>query len=205
MGPDPERGGRNNADLLTSGPAATITVDMRNGNGPMSTVIGLALVASGLSLGCSGGEATATERLWVTTVPTRPKAPITAFLTMRTSDERYLGAFFQGSLYRGNHDLFYWEDLGKDRARVQFLQDERRVELKLEECKPDRGFDYCLMVYGDPTGTTRYQSRKRWVIRRPGRKRDATAGLVPMVMQELAQDDEQLAAALDTAAEGLPE
>lgn len=176
-----------------------MTIDMRRGIEAM--VIGGVLGGLMVVSGCRSEPSSPTERLWVSNIPTDPKAPLTAFLTMRSSEDRYLGAFFQGSLLRGGHDVFQWEDSGNNRARVQFLQDGRRADLRLETCKPTRGFDYCLMVHGDPTGTVRYQSRKRWVVRRPGRKRDAAAGLVSSVMLELAEDDDELAAALDAAAE----
>ncbi len=167
-----------------------------------ATMMGLFLGAVGLAAGCGGGgAATPTERLWVSGIPTDSKAPMTAFVTMKSGEDGYLGAFFEGSLLRGSHDVFRWTPIGKARARVKFLQDGRSATLNLESCKPTRGFDHCLMVDGDPTGTERYQSRKRWVVRRPGRKRDAATGLVVQTLLELAQDDPELAAALDTAAE----
>ncbi len=168
-------------------------------NGPKVLVIGLALGAVGLTTGCSSGTDTATERLWVSDIPTSPKESVTAFVTMRSSEDGYLGAFFQGTMLRGSHDVFQWREAGKDKARVRFLQDDREIVLRMEPCKADRGFHYCLMVYGDPTGTVRYQSRKRWVVKRPGRKRDAAVGLVPRAMLELAEEDDELAVALDAA------
>ncbi|MCA9707687.1 MAG: hypothetical protein KDK70_17690 [Myxococcales bacterium] len=165
-------------------------------------VRGVVLSSMGLLGGCKAGSATATERLWVSTIPTSPKTTLTAFVTTRSDDEhQFLGAFFQGTLLRGGHDVFRWQDAGKGRAHLQFLQDGREYDLELEPCSPSRGFDYCLDVYGDPTGTVRYQSRKRWVVRRPGRKRDAAAGLVAQAMLELAEDDAELAEALDAAAQ----
>lgn len=166
----------------------------------MATWVGLASWGVVAAMGCGGGQAvTPTERLWISGVPTDPKAELTAFVTMRTSEDRYLGAFFQGTLYRGGHDVFEWTPTAKDRASLQFMQDGRKTAVRLESCKPSTGFDHCILVHGDPTGTTRYQSRKRWVVRRPGRKRDAATGLVPQVMVELAEDDAELAAALDAA------
>jgi hypothetical protein len=113
----------------------------------------------------------------------------------------YLGAFFQGSLFRGGHDVFEWKDTGKDQARVRFLQDGVELDLSLSPCKPATGFDYCLELRGNSPYARKYQSRKRWVVRRPGRKRDAATGLVTQAMLELADDDDELAQALDRAAE----
>ena len=144
---------------------------------------------------CGGGaEATATERLWVSGVPTSPKQPLTAFLTTRTSDGKYIGAFFKGSFYRGGHDVFQWKADGKNKAHLTFLQDGQDASLRFETCKPTRGFDHCLLLHGDPTGTVKYQSRKRWAVRRPGKKKDIAEGLVTGAILELAEEDEDLQA-----------
>ncbi len=145
-----------------------------------------------LGLGACGnqGEATATERLWVSSVPTNPKQPITAFLATRTSDGKYLGAFFKGSLYRGGHDVFEWKSRSGSTAELRFMQDGSTASLKFESCKPSRGFDHCLLVSGDPTGTRRYQSRKRWTVRRG--KKTVPSQLVTSTLAELAEDDQDL-------------
>jgi hypothetical protein len=172
--------------------------DMRNG--VKAIVVGALLGLLAGAGGCGGGSSAATERLWVSGVPTNPKDSFSAFLTMR-SDDHYLGAFFHGSFLRGSHDVFKWRDTGKGRARIELLQDGRKVELRLEPCKPTTGFDYCLDVFGDPTDAVRYQSRKRWAVRRPGKRDMAASGLFGATLLELAEDDEELAAALDAAAE----
>jgi len=143
---------------------------------------------------CGGGSSTITERLWVSGVPTDPKAKISAFATTRSGDDKYIGAFFSGSVLRGGHDVFEWHAEGKDGAKLVFLQDGTTRHLNFETCEPSRGFDHCILVHGDPTGAERYQSRKRWQVKRPGRRSAAT--LVQDVMIELAADDEELAAAL---------
>jgi hypothetical protein len=149
--------------------------------------------------GCGGGPATATERLWVSAMPTKPTETISAFVTMAAGDH-YDGAFFHGSLLRGSHDVFQWRDAGKGRAKLKLMQDGKKLELRFETCTPRRGFDYCLAVT-DRDRTVQYQSRKRWVVRRPGKRDLATAGLFGATLLELAEDDEELAAALDAAVE----
>lgn len=145
---------------------------------------------------CGGsGVASPTERLWVSAVPTSTKQELSAFVTTRTGDGKYLGAFFHGSALRGNHDVFSYKDDGKGGAVLEFLQDGRLAKVRFETCEPSRGFDYCLIVHGDPTGAKRYQSRKRWTVRRPGKKA-IDALLVPLIVSELAEDDEDLAAAV---------
>jgi hypothetical protein len=164
----------------------------------LSSRIALAVGAIGLTcaIGCGGSsEAAATERLWVSAVPTSPKANLTAFLTTRTSDGKYIGAFFKGSLYRGGHDVFQWNAQSKNAATVKFLQDGQTARLRFESCKPSRGFDYCLVVHGDPTGAGRYQSRKRWAVRRPGKKDAIASTMVLDAMTELAAADDELRAA----------
>lgn len=160
---------------------------MRPASSLLTACLALAPVACG-----GGGEATATERLWVSTVPTNPKTPLTAFATMRTGEGKYLGAFFSGTLLRGGHDVFEWHDKGKSAAELEFLQDGNKHQIRLATCKPTTGFDHCLMVHGDPTGTVRYQSRKRWVVKRPGKRKSSQPVLEAMSV--LAEDDEQLAA-----------
>jgi len=160
---------------------------MRPASSLLVACLALAPVACG-----GGGEATATERLWVSTVPTKPKTPLTAFATMRTGEGKYLGAFFSGTLLRGGHDVFEWQDKAKNTAELQFLQDGKKHRIRFETCKPTTGFDHCLIVHGDPTGTVRYQSRKRWVVKRPGKRKSAQPVLE--AMSTLAEDDEQLAA-----------
>ncbi len=156
---------------------------------------------SGLSVillagACGGsGVASPTERLWVSAVPTSTKQELSAFVTTRTGDGKYIGAFFHGSALRGSHDVFAWKDDGKGGAVLEFLQDGRIAKVRFETCTPTRGFDHCLIVHGDPTGAQRYQSRKRWTVRRPGKK-TIDALLVPQILVELAQDDDDLAAAV---------
>lgn len=148
------------------------------------------------SAGCGGGTATATERLWISGLPSSPKTRITAFATTRTGEGKYLGAFFQGTVLRGGHDVFEWRSEGTDRATLQFLQDGTTAKIRFEPCKPTTGFDHCLLVHGDPTGTKRYQSRKRWVVKRPGKKKDVAGALVLDALETLAADDDELAAFL---------
>ena len=160
----------------------------------------LVLAALTAASGCGGGSspATPTERLWVSGVPTSAKAEISAFVTTRQSGGKFLGAFFHGSALRGHHDVFEWVDDGKDAAKLKFLQDGRQRRVTFETCEPTTGFDYCMLVHGDPTGAKKYQSRKRWVVRRPG-KRDVEPTIVLDAIAELAEDDEDLQAAFSTA------
>ncbi len=158
------------------------------------TSLFVSLVALGLS-GCgSKDNATAAERLWISTVPTSPKAPISAFMATKAKDGKYIGAFFTGSLYRGGHDVFSWSPRSGG-ADVVFLQDGSKARLSFEACKPSKGFDHCLIVKGDPTGTGRYQSRKRWSVRR-GKAEMIPSQLIPQTLAQLAEDDDDLHAFL---------
>jgi hypothetical protein len=155
----------------------------------------LLAITTALLLGCGGGaDATPTERLWISSLPTKPKETFTAFITTRTGTDKYLGAFFKGSMYRGGHDVFEWYTDGKDAAHLQFLQDGKKAKLRIEKCTPTTGYDHCIILHGDPTGAQRYQSRKRWVVRRPGKKSDLAEGMVTQTILDLAEDDEDLQA-----------
>jgi hypothetical protein len=93
--------------------------------------------------------------------------------------------------------VFQWNAQAKDAATVKFLQDGRTVRLRFETCTPSRGFDHCIIVHGDPTGAERYQSRKRWVVRRPGKKAFSPAAVVE-AFSELVDDDRELQATFAT-------
>ncbi len=162
---------------------------------PVLRISSAALVAA-LSVGCGASDATVTERLWISALPKTPKAPITAFATMASDGDKYFGAFFSGTLLRGGHDVFEWRATGKSSASLRFLQDGTKADIRLETCKPTTGFDYCVIVRGDPTGAERYQSRKRWVVRRPGKRKAIDGTFVLDAMQQLADDDDDLAEAL---------
>jgi hypothetical protein len=160
-----------------------------------------ALFASVLCAACGSSDASPTERLWISGVPSSAKEPISAFVTTRASDGKYIGAFFQGSALRGSHDVFEWRADGKDAARLVFLQDGTSMRVRFETCPTKRGFDFCLSVRGEAGSEQRYYSRKRWNVRRPGKKKELEAVMVPELIAELAQDDEELHVALELPAD----
>lgn len=124
-------------------------------------------------------------------MPTGPRDRVDAFVLTEVG-KRAAGSYYHGSLYRGAHDTFTWTGKGKDRGVIRILQDERDFEVRIEACTPDRGFDQCILLQGDPKQVVRYQSRKRWAIPRRGKALD-----VPALLVELAEDDPQLEAALE--------
>jgi hypothetical protein len=178
--------------------AATMTDDMRNG---VKAIVVASLLGLGAA-GCGGGGSNeVTERLWVSAIPTKHTQQISAFVTARSGSE-YFGAFFRGSLLRGSHDAFKWRDDGKGRAKLELLQDGQKLNLRFKACDPIKPFDRCIEVETDQTGSQKYYSRKRWVVRRPLKKRDlATSGIFGATMLELAEEDDELAEALDAAGE----
>lgn len=178
--------------------AATMTDDMRNG--VKAIVVGVLVGLGATAAGCgSGGPAEVTERLWVSALPTKHTEQFAAFLTAR-SGNHYVGSFYRGSLLRGSHDVFKWSDKGKGRARVELLQDGKQLDLTLKPCEAVKPFDHCIIVESNRTGPEKYYSRKRWVVRRPGKRELGTSGMFDATLLELADDDDELAAALDEAA-----
>jgi hypothetical protein len=125
------------------------------------------------------------DRLWVAQMPEGPRDRVDAFVLTEVG-KRSVGSFYHGSLYRGAHDSFTWTTKAKDRAVLRLLQDQRDFPIKLEPCKPDRGFDQCILLQGDPKRVVRYQSRKRWAIPRRGKSLD-----VPTLMQTIAEENDQ--------------
>lgn len=146
--------------------------------------------------GCRGSaEPTPTERLWVSSLPKNPKSEVTLFASIKASDGKYVGSFFQGSAFRGRHDVFELFPKDDHIAELRFSQDGKTKKLRFEPCEPTRGFDFCLMMHGDPTGTVRYQSRKRWSLKRPGKR--GLSGSAWTALEALATEDEALAALVD--------
>lgn len=162
-------------------------MDARNRH--LRPALGLAAVAvlSTSLLGCSKKPPSeVADRLWVSEMPSGPRDRIDAFVLTEVG-KRSVGSFYHGSLYRGVHDSFTWTTKAKDRGVIRILQDQRDHEVKIETCKPDRGFDHCILLQGDPKKVVRYQSRKRWSVPRRGKSLD-----VPALMVELSEDDEEL-------------
>ena len=156
-------------------------------------VLAAPFVLTLFSVGCgSPPSAEVEERLWLSDFPTGPRAQVNAFMITEVRGKR-MGAFYRGSVYRGRHDAFSWTQTGKQTGRIRFLQDGKTHELAIKGCEPTRGFDHCIVLEGDPTGTSRYQSRKRWAVPRRGRR-----SLDPAtVMLEIADEDDELATAFE--------
>lgn len=176
-----------------------MTDDMRNG---VKAIVVASLLGLGAgAAGCGGGGSNeVTQRLWVSAIPTKHTQPISAFVTARSGGD-YYGAFYRGSILRGSHDAFKWRDEGKGRAKLVLLQDGQRLDLWFQPCEAIKPFDRCIEVETDQTGSQKYYSRKRWIVRTPGKRDLATHGLFGATMLELAEDDEELAEALDAAGE----
>ena len=167
----------------------------------MSRAPTIVLFATLLAAACGSSDGSPTERLWISGVPSKGTESISAFVTTRTGEGKYIGAFFQGSAYRGTHDVFEWRTDGKDAARLKFLQDGHSMRVRFETCPKKTGFDFCLLVRGDDGREQRYYSRKRWNVRRPGKKKDVLDAVsVPSVLADVAEDDEELQAALELPA-----
>ena len=152
-------------------------------------MLALAVLAA---TGCSKAPpADVADRLWIAEMPTGPRSQIDAFVVTEVA-KRSFGSFYHGSLYRGAHDSFLWTSKSKDRAVIRILQEERDVDIVTKSCRPDVGFDECILLEGDPKKVVRYQSRKRWKIPRRGEALD-----VPSMLTVLGEDDEDIAALLE--------
>lgn len=154
-------------------------------------------VTSLLATAC-GGERSATapihDRVWLTSVPKGMKDEVGAFIIIRASETKQYGFLFKGSLLRGVYDTFHWAPEGEDRAKMRTIQDDKVHKIRLEGCEPDAGYQYCVQIHGDPQGTVRYQSRKRWGLGRP--KAKMLGFDLATQLRELAAEDSELAAAL---------
>ncbi len=134
------------------------------------------------------------DRLWLTAVPKKPSDEVSAFLIVRASESRQYGFLFKGSLLRGSYDTFHWASDGEERAKLTTVQDGKVHKIRVEGCEADKKFDYCVQIHGDPQGTVRYQSRKRWGLGRP--KAKLLGFDLAGELQALAAEDGELATAL---------
>jgi hypothetical protein len=159
-----------------------------------------ALVTSLAASGCGGdGEAAGPvhDRLWLTKVPKKLTDEVGAFLVVRASESKQYGFLFKGSLYRGSYDTFHWAPEGEDRAKLRTVQDDKVHDVRIEACEPDAGFQYCMLVHGDPQGVERYQSRKGWGLGKPNKLKPGASFDLASELRALAAEDEDVAAVLD--------
>ena len=142
------------------------TVPQRTSRRALVAVLLAGVGLAGLT-GCFGRPTEGvTNRLWVSEMPKGPRHAVTSFVVSDVRGKR-VGAFLRGSAYRGAHDAFVW--VGDDaKAEIRMLQDGVAHRVRIERCKPSRGFDRCIVVHGDPAGVGRYESRKRWSFRERG-------------------------------------
>lgn len=134
------------------------------------------------------------DRLWLTAVPKKPGDEVSAFVIVRVSEARQYGFLFKGSLLRGSYDTFHWATDGEGKGKLTTVQDGKVHKIRTETCEPDKGFQYCVQLHGDPQGTVRYQSRKRWGLGRP--KAKLMGFDLASELQGLAAEDDELAASL---------
>ncbi len=128
-------------------------------------------------------------------MPKSPKDEVSAFIIVRASEKNQYGSLFNGSLYRGTYDTFHWTPEGEDGAKMRMVQDDRTYKIRTESCEPDAGFQYCVQIHGDPQGTVRYQSRKRWGLGKPKSQLPRGFDLAAQ-LREVAAEDPELATAL---------
>ena len=159
----------------------------------------MTLVTSLAASGCGDEKAAAGpvhDRLWLSKVPKKLSEEVGAFIVLRASESKQYGFVFKGSMYRGSYDTFHWTPEGEDRARLRTLQDDKVHEVRLEACTPDDGYQYCMLVHGDPQGVERYQSRRGWGLGKPNKLKPGAAFDLASELRALAGEDEEVAAAL---------
>ena len=142
---------------------------------------------------CGGGGGEAHElldRLWVTDVPAGPREVFRGFAVADVRG-RQVGAFYDGSVYDGRQRAFKIAIEG-DKITFALLQEELEAEVTVRACRPSTGFHLCLELVGDPLVAGRYQSRKRWTLRRSRDAQIARTISVPAllgVLDEASSDD----------------
>jgi len=157
---------------------------------------GLATATAAVIGGCGGsGDPGVSNRLWIDHVPSDKRDGIAALLVGPAGEEgRIFGVYYRGTVFRGELEAFEWiaDPEVSDRATIRLLQDDARSELTIERCEPDPKFDHCLLLRGDPQGTERYQSRRRW-----GTKGAASApAQVEVIFSQILAEDPDIGALL---------
>lgn len=159
----------------------------------LAKTLSAALLAVTSLAACGGGDAAPlplANRLWLSKLPTKTTEVVGALVILQQAEGKaQVGALYHGSLYRGGHEVFEWLPEDEHHARLRPLQDGKAVKIRLEDCKPDLGFQACVLLHGDPSGVVRYQTRKRWGVRGDAGALDLAAEL-----RALAEDDPDLAA-----------
>ncbi len=140
--------------------------------------------------GCSPPPDVAiTGRVWITQAPKGPRTPFAAFVLGSVGKGPAAGVFHHGSLYAGAYRAVTFRPTGRGRGKLRELQSGRTSTFTYRPCRPDRGYDRCIEVGGDPFGQTHYQSKDRWRI--PGRRAGA-ADLAGALAHLFARDEASL-------------
>lgn len=135
---------------------------------------------------CGGGGGETHElldRLWVTDVPAGPREVFRGFAVADVRG-RQVGAFYDGSVYDGRQRAFKISIAG-DKVTFALLQEELEAEVRVRACRPSTGFHLCLELVGDPLVAGRYQSRKRWTLRRSKGAAVTRMSSIPMLLDAL--------------------
>lgn len=159
-----------------------------------AATLGLTVVTS--LAGCGGGDEPLPlhNRLWLSGLPKKPSDVVGAMIVLQAAEGRaQYGALYRGSVLRGGFELFEWRPEADGRGKLRLLQDGKLVKIRTESCAPDAGFHACLLLHGDPSGTVRYQTRRRWGVKARG---GAQALDVAAELRGLAEVDPDLALAL---------
>ena len=160
----------------------------------------LATLVTSLAVSACGDDKEAAghvhDRLWLTKIPKSLTDEVGAFVVLRASESKQYGFLFKGSMYRGSYDTFHWAPEGEDRARLRTVQDNKVHNVRIEACEPDDGYQYCMLVHGDPQGVERYQSRKLWGLGQPNKLKPGAVFDLASELRALAAEDAEVATAL---------
>jgi hypothetical protein len=108
------------------------------------------------------GKKIAFNRLWVDKLPQTETDVMEVFAAIT---DQPVGIFQSTSMWKGNFELFTYEDKGDGKMLVTYPQTKDRERISYRAWKCDEGrFTYCLDVTGASRGVKRYVSEKDWEI-----------------------------------------
>ncbi len=131
------------------------------------------------------------DRLWLSAVPHSIRDNVGALLIVRASATKQYGSLSHGSVLQGRYATLQWIPGDDGHGQMRLLQDNKATDVRITNCTPSDGFDYCIVIHGDPQGVGRYESRRLWGLRKPHK---SITFNVAQAIAEVAEQDPELAA-----------
>jgi hypothetical protein len=117
------------------------------------------------------------DRVWIDHMPRSETEPVQTFVAL--TKRQPLGAFWKGSQWKAEYELFRYEPRGDGQLELLFPQsrDKQRVSYRAWKCNEGK-FDFCLEMSGG-RGARKYFSQRGWEVRSVAAAQNLEAQLPP--------------------------